>query len=59
MLLQVHDELLFEGPKTESEQLIELVRDQMQNAVEFCVPMDVSVKIGPNWLDMKEIGGKG
>ncbi len=55
MILQVHDELLLEGPKTELENLVELVRNQMQSAVEFCVPMDVSVKAGPNWLDMKEI----
>jgi len=55
MILQVHDELLFEGPKPELERLVDLVRNQMQNAVEFCVPMDVSVKTGPNWLDMKEI----
>ena len=52
--------MLFEGPKTELKDLSDLVRSQMQNAVKFCVPMDVSMKAGPNWLDMEEIKrGKG
>ena len=55
MLLQVHDELLLEAPKKELEAVTALVRDKMQNAVSFLVPMDVSVKAGPNWLDMHEV----
>jgi len=55
MLLQVHDELLFEGPKTELKELAAFVQDRMQNAAKFRVPLDVSVKAGPNWLDMKEL----
>ena len=54
MILQVHDELLFEAPKAETAKLVEMVKKQMAGAVSFKVPMDVSVKIGPNWLDMKE-----
>lgn len=55
MISQVHDELLFEGPKTELKSLAKLVADEMQGAVEFDVPMRVSMKAGPNWLDMEEV----
>jgi len=55
MLLQVHDELLFEVPKKELKDLVTLAAHEMQNAVKFKVPMKVSVKAGPNWLDMEEL----
>ena len=55
MILQVHDELLFETPKLESKRLVEMVRDRMQHAVKFRVPLKVDVKAGPNWLDMEEV----
>lgn len=55
MILQVHDELLFETPKSELKKLVELARDKMQNAVRFKVPFKVDVKAGPNWLDMEEV----
>lgn len=55
MVLQVHDELLFDGPKSELKELAPLVRRGMEGAAEFKVPLDVSVKAGPNWLDMEEI----
>ena len=56
MILQVHDELLFEAPNEELKALVTLVVKEMQGAVSFKVPMKVSVKVGPNWLDMKEFG---
>ena len=55
MILQVHDELLFEAPKTELKNLVAMVKTQMTEAVHFKVPMEVSLKAGPNWLDMDEI----
>ena len=55
MILQVHDELLFETPKDELEKLVSLATHEMQQAVAFKVPMKVSVKAGLNWLDMEEI----
>ena len=58
MVLQVHDELLFEAPKSELETLVSLVVREMQGAVSFKVPMKVSVKAGPNWLDMEEVNAK-
>ena len=56
MILQVHDELLFDVPSAELSKMTELVREKMQGAVNFKVPMKVDVKVGPNWLDMKEAG---
>ena len=49
MLLQVHDELVFEIAPGESDALTALVRDKMGHAVEMEVPLDVSVGIGHSW----------
>ncbi len=53
MLLQVHDELVFEAPPSEVPALTELVRHHMQTAVELKVPLVVDIGVGPNWLDAK------
>ncbi len=53
MLLQVHDELLFESPEAEASALAELVTRHMQEAVALRVPLVVEVGIGPNWLEAK------
>jgi DNA polymerase-1 len=55
MILQVHDELLFETPVKSLEEVTAMVTAEMQDAVTFKVPLKVSVKAGSNWLDMKEI----
>ncbi|MGH3332589.1 MAG: DNA polymerase, partial [Nocardioidaceae bacterium] len=49
MLLQVHDELVFEVAPGDREQLEELVRAQMGRAAELTVPLDVSVGTGGSW----------
>jgi DNA polymerase-1 len=49
MLLQVHDELVFEAPKKEAEATMALVRDVMQNAAALSVPLVVEVGQGANW----------
>ncbi|MCX5046500.1 DNA polymerase I [Aldersonia sp. NBC_00410] len=49
MLLQIHDELLFEVVETEREVIERLVRDEMGSAIEMSVPLDVSVGFGKNW----------
>ena len=49
MLLQVHDELVFEVATGEREALDALVREQMGNAAELAVPLDVSVGTGHSW----------
>ncbi len=51
MILQVHDELVFEAPKDEVKKLELLVRKGMTNAIKLDVPVEVDVGTGPNWLD--------
>ncbi|MFZ1082817.1 MAG: DNA polymerase I, partial [Candidatus Kryptoniota bacterium] len=51
MILQVHDELVFESSKSELKELEDLVADKMKNAMKLSVPIDVEVGTGPNWLD--------
>ena len=53
MILQVHDELLFEAPLDELDRLRPLVRKAMENVHELAVPLVVDLKAGPNWRDMK------
>jgi len=53
MLLQVHDDLLFEVPESEIEVMRELVRDRMENVHSLKVPLLVEAGIGPNWRDVK------
>ncbi|MCL6612064.1 MAG: DNA polymerase I [Peptococcaceae bacterium] len=55
MVLQVHDELIFDVPEREIEEVRELVRDCMENAVRLDVPLVVDMKAGPNWYDVKRI----
>lgn len=51
MILQVHDELLFEVHQSEKEILKKLVIDKMKNAIQLAVPIEVEVGIGTNWLE--------
>jgi len=53
MLLQVHDELVFEVPTTEVETMRGLVRSCMETVVTLEVPLVVDVGVGPNWLEAK------
>jgi DNA polymerase-1 len=53
MLLQVHDELVFEVPPEEIDPMRELVRTQMEQVVELRVPLVVDIGVGANWLDAK------
>ncbi|HYJ79185.1 MAG TPA: DNA polymerase I, partial [Longimicrobiaceae bacterium] len=53
MLLQVHDELLFEAPAGEEDAVREFVRDRMESAWELSVPLKVETGIGNNWLETK------
>jgi DNA polymerase-1 len=53
MILQVHDELLFELPKEETEKLTELVLRIMPVAVKLSVPVKVDIKTGKSWGDME------
>lgn len=53
MLLQVHDELIFELPSREKDELIDLVKREMENIVELSVPLPVDIGVGANWYDLK------
>jgi DNA polymerase I len=54
MILTVHDELLFEVPKSRAMELAEVVRERMQSAAALKVPLTVDVGIGENWKDAKQ-----
>ncbi len=51
MLLQVHDELVFDIHNDELEDLKKLIQEEMQNAYKLSVPLDVEVGVGMNWLE--------
>lgn len=51
MILQVHDELVFECPKDQAESLGKIVQEEMQNAMTLKVPLIASVGCGANWLE--------
>ena len=53
MLLQVHDELIFEAPNEELEILKLIVPDVMENAITLNVPLKVDYNYGPTWFDAK------
>ncbi len=53
MVLQVHDELLFEVPLAETEEVAALVRAEMEGVVRLKVPIVAHLAFGPNWRDMK------
>lgn len=51
MILQVHDELVFEVPDREVEQIRTLVKKEMENAIKLDVPIKVEIGKGKNWLE--------
>ena len=55
MILQVHDELLFECDPKSVKETAKMVKEKMENALELSVPVIVDLKIGPNWGEMKPL----
>jgi len=53
MILQVHDELVFEVPTTEADKHAKWIAEEMVNAIRFDVPLKVDTKCGPSWLTDK------
>ncbi len=51
MLLQVHDELVFDVPKSELEIIKPIIKETMENAVKLNVPLEVEIGMGDNWLE--------
>ncbi len=53
MVLQVHDELVFDVPKEEVDEVRERVRQAMEQVIELKVPIIADVAVGPNWRDLE------
>jgi DNA polymerase-1 len=53
MILQVHDELLFEAPVKERSRLEKLVKEEMESVHKLAVPIVVEIGFGPNWRDLE------
>ena len=51
MILQVHDELVFDVYKPELEEIKELVKTKMENAIKLSIPLTVDIGVGENWLE--------
>jgi len=50
MVLQIHDELVFESPRSEVEKLSQIVKQEMENVIKLSVPLTVECNYGENWL---------
>src|SRR3989344_5312604 len=55
MILQVHDELLFECEPKDVEKVAKMVKEKMENAMKLSVPLVVDLKVGPNWGEMQPL----
>jgi DNA polymerase-1 len=55
MIMQIHDELVFDVPQAEMAGFVDLARDRMENVLKLNVPVRVDIKKGRNWLEMEEV----
>ncbi|MDD5496352.1 MAG: DNA polymerase I, partial [Candidatus Omnitrophica bacterium] len=55
MIMQVHDELVFDVPRTEAKEIFRLIKDGMENVIKLKVPVEAHVEMGGNWLDMSPL----
>ncbi len=55
LILQVHDELLFECSENSVREVAVMVKDKMENALKLSVPVVVDLKVGPNWGEMEVV----
>lgn len=53
LILQVHDELLIEAPEAEEQRVKEILKTEMENAMELTVPLEVDMSSGKSWYDAK------
>lgn len=51
MILQVHDELVFDTPREEQSEVEKIIKEQMENAIVLRVPLEAEIGVGNNWLD--------
>ena len=55
MISTVHDEVVFDAPKSEERKLASLLREYMEHPMKLKIPIEISVKSGVNWLEMEDI----
>ena len=55
MLLQVHDELVFEVPEKEVKKVAKIIDEKMEKIHKLCVPLNVETEVGKNWEDMEVV----
>jgi DNA polymerase-1 len=53
MIMQVHDELVFDVPKKELKEVYSIVKDDMENIIKLKVPVEAHVEVGSNWLEQE------
>lgn len=53
LILQVHDELIVDAAPDETEEVVAILRSEMENAVKLSVPLDVDISVGANWMECK------
>ena len=58
MLLQVHDELVFDVHNSELEKIQPMIKHEMENAFKMAVPLDVEIGLGKNWLEAHQKSGQ-
>ena len=49
MIMQVHDELIFEAPKKDAEEVLSIMKKMMESAVKLDIPLIADAAIGDNW----------
>ena len=55
MILQVHDDLIFEVDEDVLEEVAAIIRSEMENAIQLAVPLTVDIKVGKNWAEMQQL----
>lgn len=54
MIMQIHDELLFEAPEDEVQIAMQTIKSEMESAVELTIPLIVEIRAGNNWMEIKD-----
>ncbi len=55
IILQVHDELVFEVKKSEVKKYVKIIKENMENVIKLKVPLEVKLEVGDNWAEMEKI----
>ena len=53
MIIQVHDELVFDCLESEKEKVFNIIKDKMENVIKLNVPLKVDIEYGTNWYEAK------